>query len=269
MQASIQLNEGDLVVLPHGHAHTIYDQSEQLSLSTEVLLSQAQALGERRIMLGEGEVQTRTICGIFYVDPSIHIPVWQACPAFIHVRREDTVRFPWFTAALTCLTEEANSSVFGAPLMATKAAEMVFLLALRVYLSTASSNAHGWLCAARDPQIGKAIALMHNQFAEPWTVATLGAQVGMSRSSFAAKFQKLTGQSPMRYLTERRLQVAARLIRERQDSVYEIAYQVGYLSFVGFYNAFKQHYHVPPGKYRHQMNSNRQSNTECLDTLRN
>ncbi len=68
----------------------------------------------------------------------------------------------------------------------------------------------GWLGALRDPQIGRALALIHRRAEYPWTVASLAAEVHMSRASFSERFMALVGVPPMRYLTRWRMRLASR-----------------------------------------------------------
>ncbi|MFC7589741.1 helix-turn-helix domain-containing protein [Nonomuraea antimicrobica] len=74
--------------------------------------------------------------------------------------------------------------------------------------------------------------------------------MGLSRAGFARRFTGLVGQPPLAYLTWWRLASAARLLRETDASVAEVAEQVGYGSEFAFGNAFKREYGVAPGKYR-------------------
>src|SRR5256885_2384315 len=69
--------------------------------------------------------------------------------------------------------------------------DIIFVQAVRVWLEERRPGEGGWLGALRDPQIGAALALIHRAPERPWSVATLAAEVGMSRSPFAARFKQL------------------------------------------------------------------------------
>ena len=60
----------------------------------------------------------------------------------------------------------------------------------------------GWLAALRDKQVGRALAAIHREYEQDWTVASLAKAVGMSRSGFSARFTNLVGESAKRYLTQ-------------------------------------------------------------------
>ena len=72
----------------------------------------------------------------------------------------------------------------------------------------------------------------------------------MSRSSFAARFKSVLGVSPMRYLTEWRMQQAVNLLTTTTQSVAAIAEQSGYGSEVAFRKAFRSVIGRPPGAVR-------------------
>jgi AraC-like DNA-binding protein len=91
---------------------------------------------------------------------------------------------------------------------------------------------------------------MHARWNEPWTVESLAAQVGLSRSGFAARFHELVGETPLRYLVHWRLMKAAAWLHETDDSLAEIAERVGYDSAPAFSKAFKQWRGIGPGAYR-------------------
>jgi AraC-like DNA-binding protein len=70
---------------------------------------------------------------------------------------------------------------------------------------------------------------------------------------FAREFQRALGLSPMRYLTQRRMQAAAALLLGSDATLAEVARRVGYESEYAFNRAFKRHFQVPPGIYRQRQ----------------
>jgi AraC-like DNA-binding protein len=109
---------------------------------------------------------------------------------------------------------------------------------------------HGWVGALKDPQIGMAIANIHRRPESAWTVASLASQVGMSRSAFAAKFTKLVGESPLRYVARWRVHKAAWYLRASDEKLSKIAQRVGYESEIALSRAFRRFMGVSPGKHR-------------------
>ena len=91
---------------------------------------------------------------------------------------------------------------------------------------------------------------MHGRPGESWTLDTLAREVGLSRSAFAERFSELMGTPPMHYLSNWRLQCAARLLEAQGTSIAQAAAQVGYESEAAFNRAFKKQVGVPPGAWR-------------------
>lgn len=79
-------------------------------------------------------------------------------------------------------------------------------------------------------------------------------RVGMSRSSFVARFQTLVGQGPIEYLTQWRMYRAAGLLLAGTRSLVEIVKSVGYQSEVAFSKAFKRWAGKSPSLYRASHN---------------
>lgn len=123
---------------------------------------------------------------------------------------------------------------------------------MRNHLDTLPPAQTGWLAGLRDPQIGRALALLHGDPARPWTTVALARAVGLSRSAFAERFTRLLEQPPMRYLSHWRLQLAARQLREGRPLA-RIATDVGYGSEAALNRAFRHQFGVPPGTWRRRQ----------------
>lgn len=114
----------------------------------------------------------------------------------------------------------------------------------------AEHEAPAWYRAQSDPVVGKAMRMLHNNPAHPWTVASLAAEVGVSRASLARRFTELVGEPPMSFLTDWRLALAADLLREPGATIGSVARQVGYGSPFALSTAFKRVRGVSPQEHR-------------------
>jgi transcriptional regulator GlxA family with amidase domain len=132
-------------------------------------------------------------------------------------------------------------------------AEALFIESLRRYMEQLPLEAIGWLAGARDSVVGSALALMHQRPSHPWTLPELAAEVGMSRSVFAKRFQHFIGEPPLTYLRRWRLQRAARLLQTTQKTILHVAMDVGYESEAAFNRVFKREFGLPPAQYRRQL----------------
>jgi transcriptional regulator GlxA family with amidase domain len=113
----------------------------------------------------------------------------------------------------------------------------------------------GWLAGARDAEVGRTLALMHRNPANPWTIASLAKEVGVSRSVLAERFRHYLKEPPMAYLTRWRLQLGAQMLASTSYSVAQIAAEVGYESEAAFNRAFKRDFDFPPARFRNRPRS--------------
>jgi AraC-like DNA-binding protein len=90
---------------------------------------------------------------------------------------------------------------------------------------------------------------MHENAAAPWTVESLAAACGMSRSAFAQKFKDLVGEAPLEYLTNWRIQKTIALLRDEDKKLFGVAKSVGYDSDAAFSKAFGRVFGVPPKRF--------------------
>jgi AraC-like DNA-binding protein len=163
--------------------------------------------------------------------------------------RDAVARHPALSAVLRLIADEVE-------LTKPVSEELLAFLfrSLLVYvgrMSTAVPLPH-WGRPLRDGRIEKTLELLNADISKRWTVELLARAVGLSRAVFARQFLRVLGLSPMRYLTQKRMQIAASLLLGSDAELAEIATRVGYRSEFAFNRAFKRHYQLPPGVYRQQ-----------------
>lgn len=76
----------------------------------------------------------------------------------------------------------------------------------------------------------------------------------ISQPSFIAQFKKITGKTPSKYLNEKRLQKAKKLLLTTNLSVLDISLNVGYDSLSHFIKIFKKRYNLTPLEYKLKAN---------------
>ena len=129
-------------------------------------------------------------------------------------------------------------------------ADILVIQAIRSWIEQDPAAQTGWLGALRDPQIGRAISLIHRDPARAWTVASLADEVAMSRSAFAARFAELVAEPPMHYVTRWRMHAAVTWLQEGDATLGELALRLGYQSEAAFSQAFKRFIGLSPGAVR-------------------
>jgi AraC-like DNA-binding protein len=165
-------------------------------------------------------------------------------PPIVRLRSEtDRETLRW---AFDRMQQELTDPKPGSVLIAQQLTYMILVQALRLHLD--KGKGVGWLFALSDQHVGAAIAAMHREPARRWTVEALAAEVGMSRSSFAARFQQLVGEGPIEYLTRWRMSLAGRGL-SRGQSVSTVARSLGYESESAFSTAFKRVMGHPPRRH--------------------
>jgi AraC-like DNA-binding protein len=128
--------------------------------------------------------------------------------------------------------------------------DLLAVTAVRAWFARSDADAPAWYRAHDDPITGHALRLLHDRPAEPWTVAALAREVGVSRATLARRFTDTVGETPMAYLTEWRLALAADLILEPDATVAGVARQVGYGTGFALSAAFTRVRGISPTDHR-------------------
>lgn len=98
--------------------------------------------------------------------------------------------------------------------------------------------------------VQKAISYTKEHYREQITVSVLAKIANMSESNFYAAFKKHIGNSPIAYLNNYRLSIAADRLILTNQTISEIGYSVGIIDALYFSKLFKKTYGIPPTKYR-------------------
>lgn len=72
----------------------------------------------------------------------------------------------------------------------------------------------------------------------------------LSPSSFKRQFNTSFGSSPKKYISEKKIEKAADLLKSTKNRVSDIAYEVGFDSLATFNRSFSKFYHKSPSEYR-------------------
>ncbi len=261
----LPLAAGDIVIVPHGDAHLLGNGPPVPPIDSAVHLQRVLAEGPMLSKFGGGGELTKVICGYLSCDPHLSQIFLAGLPPILKVSIRDNASGRWLEDSLRYTVDHAVGSVPGVAAVLAKLSEVLFVETLRQYIAQLPQAQTGWLAGVRDPEVGNALALLHRQPAEPWTIAMLANEVGLSRSVLAERFRHYLSATPIGYLTHWRLQLAAQMLTSTSKSVAEVAGDVGYESEPSFNRAFKRDFGVPPARYRSQTKASRTTSV-CPET---
>jgi AraC-like DNA-binding protein/mannose-6-phosphate isomerase-like protein (cupin superfamily) len=91
---------------------------------------------------------------------------------------------------------------------------------------------------------------LDKNYTEPITLDSLSEMVYVSKCYLSHMFKEQTGTSPIKYLTQKRIDTACNMLKETELSVKEISKTVGYENPLYFSQVFKNVLNVSPQEYR-------------------
>lgn len=91
---------------------------------------------------------------------------------------------------------------------------------------------------------------IHQNYNKKLTVLSLSKFLYLSETHFAAKFTKVIGLAPLRYVNLIRMEEAQHLLVETNDTLQMISSKVGYSDASHFSKTFKDYTSYSPGKFR-------------------
>ena len=248
----VELSPGDIVVFPHGDPHHLSAGPVTNPVESAALLQRIAAGDLSPMQAGGGGAITRFVCGYLTFDPLLCGPIIESLPTILRVNVRTDRAGHWLEQSILHLLEEAASDRAGSDAMLAKLSEALFVDTVRRYVAGLPDQTTGWLAGARDPVVGKSLALLHKRPEHPWTIAELATTVGVSRSALVARFTRYLPDPPMAYLTGWRLRLGAQALTSSSKGVADVAAAVGYESEAAFNRAFKRVFGVPPAQYRRQ-----------------
>lgn len=245
-----ELIAGDIVIFPHGDAHVLGNGSPEKPVDSLHMFAKNLTQGLKLVRFGGGGTLTRFVCGFMACEPRLSEVFLAGLPKMLKVHVTNEPSGQWLENSIRFSVDALNGSNAGSGLVLAKLSEVLFVETLRHYINALPPDQIGWLAGARDPIIGQALALLHKEPAEPWTISNLARRVGLSRTRLAERFRHLLGEPPMAYLAQWRLKLGAEILQSTEDSVAEVAAAVGYGSEAAFNRAFKREFDCPPAQFR-------------------
>lgn len=252
-EKELLLNEGDIVIFPHGDAHNIGSNLATMPIDMSAIIPTLLNPNLDLLKTPGESGTTNLICGWLAAEQNIINPLMNSLPRLlkVNIRQHDSGK--WLENSIIHAVDSASSVRAGAEAMTKKLAEILFLETLRFYMESLPDDQLSWLAGMKDKHVGKALSLIHAEPAKQWTVELLAQQAFVSRSVLAEKFKSFVGKPPMKYLARWRLAIAASLLQEGKKSIAWIIEEIGYESDTSFSRAFKKEFGVPPSGWREKF----------------
>ena len=184
------------------------------------------------------------VCATLDFEGGASHPLACALPALIVLPLREVEGLDHTLALLFAETERLRC---GQRLLADRLFEVLLLQLLRWLLDHPGETGlpKGLLTGLAHPRLARALVAVHERPGDAWTLDSLAAQAGMSRSTFAATFRDKVGATPADYVLHWRIAIAQSLLRGGQ-SIKAAADVLGYASASSFSRAFAQTTGVSP-----------------------
>jgi AraC-like DNA-binding protein len=259
----MQLQAGDIIVLPHGDTHVL-SSTLGMRRSPNMELYRLPSDGQLPVSISMGDANgepAHFVCGFLGCDVRPYNPLLSALPRVIKVSDQAGGGIATF---INLALAESKAPRIGGECVLGRLSELMFVDAVRRYLETLPPDRMDWLAGLRDAFVGRALTALHRNPTREWTLEVLAREVGLSRSALAERFTQFVGRPPMQYLMNWRMQLAANHLLSGMESVAVIANRVGYDSEAAFSRAFKKAVGTPPSewrKHRHEATASRAPST--------
>jgi AraC-like DNA-binding protein len=259
---AVRMSTGDIVMFPHGDAHVVSSSAGLRGVLPDTRWYAKATASEVPVRVAYNDPaspltgssgaapDTTIVCGFLGCDLRPFNPLIAALPRLLHLRAPEDGG--WIAQLMHQAVTESQGRRPGSEAMLARMSEMMFVDAVRRYTADLPRESAGWLAGLRDQLVGRALALLHEQPAQDWSIDELGRRVGLSRSALHERFVQLIGLPPMQYLAQWRMQAAARMLLETRATVATIALEVGYDSEAAFARAFKRLVGTPPAAWRRE-----------------
>ncbi len=247
----VRLQQGDVVVLPAGDAHLLGSGPEIPAQPYDVVGAQESVLCGRPWSVGTGPATTTLLCASYACSSPSPLSPLRQLPPLVHVSTT-TGDYTPLDPLLRLLAHELRQPQPGGAVVLDRLVDVLLVHVLRAWLlaSGAADQPPSWLGGLRDPLVAQLLQLVHDDPARAWSLPLLAAGVHASRATASRRFSEAVGVPVMTYLTLWRMDLAAKALRETDQSVEAVARSVGYASPFAFSRAFSRRHGVAPGRYR-------------------
>jgi AraC-like DNA-binding protein len=242
LSSPVVVEEGDCLLLPGGRPFLLGSDLALTPVDAFAMFGEPSGV---KVWNGGGECFG---IGGHFTLAGVHAPtLLSLLPPVVQLKNAgDKATLRWL---LQAMLQELREPKPGGDLVVQQLASVTLIKMLRIFLAEAPRDRPGWLFALGDHELAPAMTAIHNDPAHAWTVQELAAKAGMSRTTFAVKFKRCVGTSPVEYLTRWRMSLAVERMTNSRDLIASIATSLGYGSESAFSQAFKRVMGCSPREY--------------------
>ncbi|WP_175815355.1 cupin domain-containing protein [Burkholderia diffusa] len=252
---TLQLADGDFVLLPAGGAHDLLDAGagrlgpvaalRDLGTGGGTVLPVKSNLDPAE----PGGASVDLLCGRFVYARGAGELLMRTLPHVLHVGLREASGFAPLKLLTSVLRTEASNGQPGAGAIVNALGQALLAYALRAY-GRGARVPSGWLALAADARLGPSVQAVLQAPEKPWTVESLGDASAMSRATYARHFRERAGMSVGAFIAQIRMMHACALLQDTQRGQAEIGQAVGYQSEAAFGKAFRAVLGTTPGRWR-------------------
>ena len=142
-EQAVRLEAGDVVIIPHGDAHTVSNGHPAKLVDSAASLGKFLSGDLRTMRLGGGGDATGFICGYFGCERHADRLFLAGLPRVIRMNIRGDATGEWLERSIRYLVGEADNSRPGQAVLLAKMAEALFVQTLRRYMESLPRRAGG------------------------------------------------------------------------------------------------------------------------------
>ncbi|AEF55431.1 MULTISPECIES: AraC family transcriptional regulator [Marinomonas] len=198
---------------------------------------------------GGGGEKTRLLSLVFEIEEQSRSSLFNALPHFLVLRKHECQEFHLIRSALYAIAQEKTNMQPGEYAIRNHISEALLVSQLRAHVAQTHYSS-GLLAAIKDPYLQPLLIALHKTPQKKWSVELMAKEAGLSRTAFAKRFNNILDNTPMNYLHQHRMELAATKLKETQANVETIAQDLGYANSQHFRKHFLRTYQQSPSAYR-------------------
>lgn len=251
------LRAGDIAVMARGHEHLLSLHVDPSAVPLQNIATWIDDPASARNGSNARTAEAAVVSGAYQLWNAPLHPLFVEMPAWFVLRAEEVPSLGPLALAVGLMDNEFRGGALGAQTIVHGLLDVVFTYLLREMVDRLGARGCGWSHAVRDPQVQRALALLHADCAHPWTLMELARRAGLSRTTLAERFRSATGDTPLNYLRTLRMQKAMRLLGETDKNLEAVAVEVGYRDAFSFSKVFKRTVGAAPREFRRRDEAER------------